>query len=542
MSFYLVRLQPDAAGNMVEVPMPDHDPYEKGSDAAKAAKQLTELYGYKVQPRRMSQAADWRERQAARLADGTLKALPAKWDLEPIKDHFAHLDPDRHPGMICFTENDQLGIIDRVTAVTPGRYITRFYETEAKMPDDQRRKLIAAIDPSGELQFAWTPEEIERVYKEGPSSCMDGTHRFSTPVWPTAVYGAGDLALAYQVNAKGRIQSRCLVWPEKKLYGRIYGDVQRMSRALEADGYETERGDDHSVDGNGGYLVGARLMKVLFDDGKHAVMPYLDDIGCCLDGGDHWITAEYQPDGNDQEHPDMCFSGSTEGYTRVKAWCPKLGGYYDKFAFKLVKGADAMWSSSALHSYAFFCEETREYWTTEHKVMLDCGTYVCKEWFEANGATCEATGNKIRQSEVVEFEGKKVSQRYKRRIETERRDAQWRAERAASRERTMRFYDAVSPMLSHSLSINELARASEYVRRGRDRNYYEDFARLTERQMRDLCTSYIEPTMQIRSADFADIASPADILSVQVEQDPRDNAQYETLHTVDGRTITRRVA
>ena len=59
--------------------------------------------------------------------------LPAKWDLEPIKDHFAHLDPGKHPGMICFTENDQLGIIDRVTAVTPGRYITRFYETEVKM-------------------------------------------------------------------------------------------------------------------------------------------------------------------------------------------------------------------------------------------------------------------------------------------------------------------------------------------------------------------------------------------------------------------------
>ncbi|TYO68555.1 hypothetical protein FXV83_00295 [Bradyrhizobium hipponense] len=148
----------------------------------------------------------------------------------PIKDHFAHLDPDQHPGMICFTENDQLGIIDRVTALTPGRYITRFYETEEKMADDQRRKLIAAIDPSGELQFAWTPEEIERVYKEGPSSCMDGTHHFNTPVWPTSVYGAGDLALAYQVNAKGRIQSRCLVWLEKKLYGRISGRPDGLGR------------------------------------------------------------------------------------------------------------------------------------------------------------------------------------------------------------------------------------------------------------------------------------------------------------------------
>src|ERR1700731_488074 len=91
MSFFLVRLEPGLDGKMVDVPIPDFGPYEKGPEAAKFAKQLSEQLGYKVQPRRSSQAPDWRARQAQRLADGTLTRLPAKWDIAPITDHFAHL-------------------------------------------------------------------------------------------------------------------------------------------------------------------------------------------------------------------------------------------------------------------------------------------------------------------------------------------------------------------------------------------------------------------------------------------------------------------
>jgi hypothetical protein len=87
----------------------------------------------------------------------------------------------------------------------------------------------------------------------GPSSCMDGEHDFHNLVrWPTAPYGAGDLAVAYTKNANGRIQSRCLCWPEKKLFGRIYGDFQRMKAAMEAEGFP-----DYTANG-----------KVFTDDGE----------------------------------------------------------------------------------------------------------------------------------------------------------------------------------------------------------------------------------------------------------------------------------
>jgi hypothetical protein len=529
MSFYLVRLEPDPSepGKCFDVPIPDHGPFDKGSDAARVAKLLTDQFGFKVQPRRMSQAADWRERQAKRLADGTLTPLPKKWDLPPIKDHFAHLDEAKHQGMVCFTENDQLGIIDRVTVLTPGRYISRFYETDGKMDDDKRRKLIAAIDPTGELLFAWKPEEIERVYKEGPSSCMDGTHNFpGVPCWPPAVYGAGDLACAYTVNNKGRIQSRCMVWPEKKLYGRIYGDVQRMIKLLESEGYENDRDEDHTADGNGHHFDGARLLKVAMKDKGYVVMPYLDDIGVCIDGGEHWIAAERQPDVEDEEHPDMCFSGSTIGYTRVMRWCPKTKEYHHVISFVQVQGVDQQWSKRAVDIYGFMCEETRAYWPKDQRMTLGDGTFVCQKWFEEHGTICEATGHNIRKSDVVEFEGKKVSRSYKRQIERERQDAEWRAQRTATMQRSRRFYEAVQPMLDPSV-VNDatMYRPAEprYVR-----DY--DYERMSTMELRDLMMArYIEPRITVA----IDPAAP-------IEQ--QQQQAYEMVPTVDGRLVARRVA
>jgi hypothetical protein len=530
MSYYLVRLEPDPSepGKCFDVPIPDHGPFEKGSDAAKVAKSLTELLGYKVQPRRMSQAADWRERQAKRLADGVITPLPKKWDLEPVKDHFAHLEPEKHPGMICFTENDELGVLDRVTVLSPGRYISRFYETEGKMDDDRRRKLITQIDPSGELLYAWTPEEISRVYKEGPSSCMDGAHSFSTPVWPPAVYGAGDLALAYTVNNKGRIQSRCLVWPEKKLYGRIYGDVQRMQQQLEDEGYETERCDVQTADGNGAHFIGAKILKVPMKDPFYAVMPYFDDIGICVDGGEYWITAAGEPWKDDELKPDMVFSGGTSGYTRIRQYCPRTEEYHDKSSFKPVNGVDQQWSSRARDLFCFTCEMSGEVWPREHKVTLRDGTYVSRKWFADNGMVCEATGQNIRKSEAIEFEGKMVSNSYKRKVEYERQDAQRRAERHANWDRNQRFYEAVEPMLHESM-IRRSDFADAIAYRPVEPHYSRELERMTLAQYRDLMMA--RPIEHVFIA--ADPAAPIEEQTVQ----------YETHHTVDGqRIVTRRVA
>jgi hypothetical protein len=413
MSFFLVRLEAGPDGKMIDVPIPDYGPYDKGPEAAKFAKALSDTLGVKVQPRRSSQAPDWRARQEQRLADGSLTRLPAGWDLDPIKDHFAHLNMAKHPGMVCFTENDDLGIIDRVTVLTPGRYINRYYPGTS---DTDLRRLIATIDPSGQLFLAWTPDEISRVYQEGPASCMDGKHNFDTPVWPTAVYGAGDLAVAYTMNNVNRIQSRALVWPAKKIYGRVYGDVARMEATLQGEGYETHR-DGHSVDDNGSSFTGAKLLKVFFDNDHNAVMPYFDDLGLCIDGGDHWIAVDLVPQRKDKDHPDLCYSGSTCGYSAIKRWCPKQQDYFDKSGFRHVHGVEQEWSQVAIGAHTFTCHQTGEVWPRENRVQLRGGIYVSERWFEANGAVCQGSGEKCRASDLVEYEGKKVHRTW---IETDK--------------------------------------------------------------------------------------------------------------------------
>ena len=370
MSFFLVTLEPDGKGNMVDVPIPDYGPYEKGSEAAKYAKVLTEQMGRKVQPRRIAQAADWRGRQAQRLADGTLMKLPAKWDLAPIKDHFAHLDAN-DPSKIAFTENDELGVIDRVTILTPGRYLTRFYP---EVNDDHRRKLIAAIDPSGEIFFATTPEQIVHVYKTGPRSCMDDRHNFDElPEWPTAPYGAGDLAIAYTMNSQRRIQSRCMCWPAEKLFGRCYGDIQRLEAAMKSEGYDHLRGHTPFKK-----FVGAKLLKIPTGDPGEYVMPYFDDIILAHDNGDHFITALEKPEG--KIGAKYIQTGGQAGYAAMYEWCPKLKDFYPEYQFKLVNGVNERWSREAVLQFTSTCEATGDRWPTDMLVELENGDRVNPEW------------------------------------------------------------------------------------------------------------------------------------------------------------------
>lgn len=414
MSFFLVRLEPDSSGGMTDVPLPDYGPYDKGSEAAKMAKVLTDKFGFKVQPRRVHQAPDWRARQAKRLASGELSALPAEWDLLPIEDHFAHLAKSDET-KIAFTESDELGAIDRVTVVSPGRYLTRFYP---EIDDQYRRRLIAAVDPSGEVKYATSVEDITWVYREGPTSCMDnqkGRGFDAYPMWPTGPYAAGDLAIAYQLNNRGRIQSRCLCWPEKKLFGRVFGDFERMRAAMESEGYTWIR-DDNKVEGNNkvGSFVGARMLKVPMDLAGEYVLPYFDDIVCVIDHGDYFITADAAPKGA----PGVRYacSGGTDGKTDLLRWCQKVESFERDAGFAFVHRINEEWSRPALNSHAFRCDATGQYWPIEDRVYVRENGYV-RSWnpvhFALHGEQCQHSGDHFSKKEMVSLsDGRRVHKDY----------------------------------------------------------------------------------------------------------------------------------
>jgi hypothetical protein len=378
--YYLVRLDPQGDG-FVENAIPDFGPFEEGSEAAKVAKILREKLGVKVQPRRIRQAPDWRARQAERLANGTLKPLPAKWDLEPIKDHFAHLS-DEKPGMIGFIESDEMGIIDRPTYVTPGRYLARYYP---QMNENDRKKYIAIIDPTGEVYFARTPDEIERIYEEGPPSCMSGKGWI---IHPARAYAAGDLAVAYTMNYKGRIQERAVCFPEKKQIGRIYGDGGRLREKLLAEGWSQVSDFD-----------GAKLLKIPSPGNTDTVvLPYFDNIRFAIDKGDYLLAAAGAEAGD-----YVASGGGTGGHSTFARYCPKLGcGANGPFYY--VDGANEEWSAYACERYAFVCAKTGRSWpeTDEYRVYMGGGSYWSKEAFEQHGAVCAMTGNAYPKSDMVQ--------------------------------------------------------------------------------------------------------------------------------------------
>lgn len=269
--FYLVKLVPKD-DEFIEEPIPDHGPFEKGPQAAAAAKALTLVFGYKVQPRRMAQAGNWREKITATVAG--MKSLPAAWDIEPITDHFAHLAANE--GLVEFIENEEHGIIGRFTQVTPGRYLERYYPN---MRDVDRRRYAAMLDPSSTLFIGTSAAEFIKVYDSGGSkgsmrSCMTTHYRsaaWPTPIHPVGVYAYGDLAIAYTKTKSGNIAERSIVFPERKFHSRVYSDgTGKLQRLLHDAGFK--------MNDSGAPLEGARIRRVEFKYGGQTkmVLPYID--------------------------------------------------------------------------------------------------------------------------------------------------------------------------------------------------------------------------------------------------------------------------
>jgi hypothetical protein len=259
--FYLARIEPNpSTGGHTESPLENYGPFKRSLDAAKMAKNATRLVGMKVLPRRMANAPDWRPNWRTKMESGEIKLLPAEWDLEPIEDHFAHIS-SRNWGLIAFIENSANGVVSKITEIKPGRYLQRFYPN---LSENDRKKYASIIDDGNAVQFATTADDIEWVYENGPKSCMKRIYHtqddedFDSPFHPVRVYAAGDLAVAWTKSETGRVKERCLVWPEKKLFGRTYGDGSgRLVAELKEQGYLSAFANGSAQRG----FVGARLAR-----------------------------------------------------------------------------------------------------------------------------------------------------------------------------------------------------------------------------------------------------------------------------------------
>ena len=272
---------------------------------------------------------DWREREKLRLyggyrEDATTGRLvyvgstysqvvwwqKAWWrESRDTRDHFTHKSA-KNPALIAFTPDDDKGERDIQVMISPGKYLRRFFGnvlTDAQIKfwatwQSTSERPESILKSSG-LQFAWKPSEIEDIYISGPRSCMSHHARgYDSHIHPVRVYGAGDLAIAYirSDDDDEKVLARALVWPEKKVYGRVYPtpdswradgftsfeesrDIQRrLEDLLISEGYMSDSESGHKR------FDGARLLGVV-DDDDYVVVPYLDHSYGFDDHGDYLV-------------------------------------------------------------------------------------------------------------------------------------------------------------------------------------------------------------------------------------------------------------
>jgi hypothetical protein len=159
---------------------------------------------------------------------------------------------------------------DRKTEQKLARYLAKFYE--GKIGSNSQMAIVDHVRgfiPS-KVYFSLDGRDSVRVYETGPRSCMGGKEAgdfASYPHHPCEVYDPtkGDLCVAY-IKSGERITGRVVVWKDKKIFGRPYGDTTRLKRALESLGYVC----------NSSKFVGALLPYI--PAGNGFVFPYFDGM------------------------------------------------------------------------------------------------------------------------------------------------------------------------------------------------------------------------------------------------------------------------
>ncbi|WP_062227633.1 hypothetical protein [Aureimonas frigidaquae] len=188
----------------------------------------------------------------------------------------------KHPGLVSYYQSEEKRGRNIRTPIKPGRYLKKFF---GELLDEETIQSLAiewetwATPP--ELNVTQDADEIETVYRDGPHSCMAySASHFEGCCHPARVYAGPDLAIAY-IGPKNDAAGRVVVWPEKKIYSTIYGDIHRTKAALHAAGYkEIENNEEFD---------GARIRSIYDSRLGCYVVPYLDTHDYAEDAGQYLV-------------------------------------------------------------------------------------------------------------------------------------------------------------------------------------------------------------------------------------------------------------
>lgn len=371
----------------------------------------------------------WREREWRRLWDGTYKRLPYEWreatwfiwkdgamdaagtTSVPYNDHYAHLSL-ADGAKVAFTESPAKGAADRQTVMKPGKYLTKYFSHVLSADRiTQIATEFSAMYATATLHIATDADDIERVYTNGPHSCMaHSAESFAGPCHPARVYAGPDLAVAYINNAdSSRIVARAVCWPERKVYSTIYGDAIRLEAALEAAGYACGDLDGARVQklcaGSRGYVMpsvdGIHHACV---DGAHIVLGMRGNLECqntngvsgkaysCCGCGEGLSEEECFPTNSDGSYCESCYDDCT-------MYCEYYEETREDETVEMANGQ--YWSLGAFRNHGFVCAINGTNHPDDEGVRMANGDTWSEKAFEDDGFVCEGTGVCYPMSECV---------------------------------------------------------------------------------------------------------------------------------------------
>ncbi len=293
---------------------------------------------------------NWVTRELCRFVSGQYVQVPwfhENWWIngDNYEKHLGHLSKE-HKGMIAYTPTESKGEKDKQLRQKVGRYLRKFYGIENSLSlAEYSAQAGVEVEPV-EILFATTPNECERVYLNGPNSCMSHqAEEYSTDgIHPSRNFGkdidkgmVSDLQVAY-IRRGSKITARTVVWPERKQYVRVYGDTFRMERGLTKLGYHN------------GSLEGAKLNKIPCGNGRLVCM-YLDGATEVTIRSDHILID------CDGEHTAESVSGVIYGSAEDdRPCCERCSDRMDDGDYTYVENEHAYWCLDCIDSATERCE------------------------------------------------------------------------------------------------------------------------------------------------------------------------------------------
>ena len=298
--------------------------------------------------------------------------------LPVISDHYMHVSK-LDASKIAYTKDEESGSADKQTQTTVGRYLTAFYP-------DLDNELIKYINSLHQqeyqpvaVKFA-TGEKITEIYKachdSGASSCMTKPdHFYKSSCHPTLVFSAGDLALAYIADFEdSHIKARALVWPDKKIYARLYGDYETLRSGLQTLGYTSD-----------GTFQGAKIKRIEDANSDRLVLPYLDGVQGISIIDDQWLEIDSY---GDIQACNVYGLQSPDNYTTCDNCEDDIATEDDAYTVYTRRNSTATYCEHCRDYQAFWCEGTQEYIRNDREMTVDGQSY--SYWYvEDNASRCE---------------------------------------------------------------------------------------------------------------------------------------------------------